>query len=85
MGVIAELAAESELLAKAKAKVCEWIDAPNRPFIKLKASRKKQAARNAREAINAYEYKDEIAAFTNPALIAGLKKTLEMILSKSKS
>jgi enoyl-CoA hydratase/carnithine racemase len=84
-GVIDELADEAELLAKAKAKVCEWIDTPNRPFIKLKASRRRQAARNAREAINAYEYKDEIAAFTNPALIAGLKKTLEIILSKSKS
>jgi len=43
-----------------------------------------KAARAAREAIDAYQYKDEVAAFTNPALIAGLKKTLEMILSKSK-
>jgi enoyl-CoA hydratase/carnithine racemase len=84
MGIIDELAEEAELLAKAKAKVCEYIDTPNRPFIRLKAFQKKHAARNAREAINAYEYKDEIAAFTNPALIAGLKKTLEMILSKSK-
>ena len=81
MGIIDELADEAELLKKAKAKVCEYIDTPNRPFIKLKAIQRKFAARQAREQIDAYEYKGEVATFTNPVVIAGLKKTLEKILA----
>src|SRR4030042_1506410 len=77
MGIIDELADEAELLEKAKAKVCEYIDTPNRPFIKLKAIQRKFAGRQAREQIDAYEYKGEVATFTNPLVIAGLKKTLE--------
>jgi enoyl-CoA hydratase/carnithine racemase len=81
MGIIDELADEAALIEKAKAKVCEYIDTPSRPFIKLKAIQRKFAARQAREQIDAYEYKGEVATFTNPVVIAGLKKTLEKILA----
>lgn len=84
MGIIDELADEAELLEKAKAKVCEYIDTPNRPFIKLKEIERRFAAREARAQIDKYEYKGEVATFTNPVVIAGLKKTLEMILAAGK-
>lgn len=82
MGIIDELVDEAELLEKAKAKVCEYIDTPNRPFIAMKAGHRKFAARQAREAIDACDFSPFVNTFTNPAVIKQLKGSLDRMQSK---
>jgi enoyl-CoA hydratase/carnithine racemase len=77
LGVLDELAEEGELIEQAKARVREYIDTPNRPFMELKTIQRKYAAGRAREGIDANTYQRNVSTFTNPAVIAGLKKTLE--------
>jgi enoyl-CoA hydratase/carnithine racemase len=77
MGIIDELVDEAELLKKAKAKVCEYIDTPNRPFIAMKASQRRLAAKQTREAIDNADFTHLIATFTNPAVIKELKASLD--------
>ena len=82
MGILDELVDEAELLAKAKAKVCEYIDTPNRPFIALKAIQRKYAAQRAREGIDAFDLSQLVKTFTNPAVIKQLKATLDRITKR---
>jgi enoyl-CoA hydratase/carnithine racemase len=82
MGILDELVDEAELLTKAKAKVCEYIDTPNRPFIALKAIQRKYAAQRAREGIDAFDLSQLVKTFTNPAVIKQLKATLERITKR---
>jgi len=84
MGIIDELVEEAKLLEKAKAKVREYIDTPNRPFIGLKASQRKFAAQQAREAIDTCDFKDVVNTFNNPAVIKELKASLERMSTITK-
>lgn len=84
MGIIDELVDEAELLEKAKAKVCEYIDTPNRPFIAMKKGHRKFAAQQAREAIDTADFTHLVATFTNPDVINQLKASLSRMITKGK-
>lgn len=79
MGILDELAEEDELVVKAKAKISEYIDNPNRSFVHLKAIERKHVIRQAREGIDGNTYERNIATFTNPVVIASIKKTIENV------
>ncbi len=79
MAILDELVDETELMEKAKAKVCEYIDTPNRPFISLKEIQKRYAAQKARQGIDAFDLRPLVQTFTNPAVIKQLKATYERI------
>jgi len=76
MGVLDELVEEGELLERAKAIVREYIDTPGRPFIAIKAAQRKQAAQQAREAIDTCDFSSFVETFSNPAVINELKGSL---------
>jgi enoyl-CoA hydratase/carnithine racemase len=77
IGILDELVEETELIEKAKAKVVEYIDTPNRSFIHLKAIERKYVARQAREGIDTNTYQRSVNTFSDPNVIASLKRTLE--------
>lgn len=76
MGIIDELVQGEELLERAKAVVCEYIDTPNRPFIAIKATQRKLAAQQAREAIDSCDFSSFVRTFNNPVVINQLKASL---------
>jgi enoyl-CoA hydratase/carnithine racemase len=82
MGILDELAEEDELLAKAKAKIVEYIDNPNRSFISLKAIERKYVARQVREEIDANTHQRTINTFSDPNVQASMKKTLEKMAQR---
>ena len=84
MGIIDELVDEAELLTKAKAKVCEYIDTPNRPFMALKATQRRFAAQQTREAIDNADFTATVNTFTNPDVIKELKASLARMMTKGK-
>lgn len=63
---------EGELLEKAKAKVCSYIDTPGRPFILLKYLEKKHAADYIRAGIKEYDWNLLVDVFTNEQVLATL-------------
>ncbi len=79
MGILDELVAGEQLLEKAKAKVCEYIDTPNRAFMDLKKCQRKFAAQQARIGIDTHDFSNNVATFTNPEVIKELKATYEGI------
>lgn len=76
IGILDELVEEAKLIEKAKAKVVEYIDTPNRSFIHLKAIERKYVAIQAREAIDTNTYERSVNTFSDPNVIASLKMTL---------
>lgn len=66
---------QTELITKAKAKVCALIDTPGQPFINLKYLQRKQRAQIIRENIDNYDTSSLVETFTNPEVI----QTLTMI------
>jgi len=82
MGIIDELVDASELLEKAKAKVREYIDNPNRPFISIKEGYRRFAAQQIREAIDACDFSMFVKTFTNPDVINQLKASLARMQGK---
>lgn len=82
MGIIDELVDETELLEKAKAKVREYIDTPNRPFMEIKAGYRKFAAKQIREAIDTCDFTPFVNTFTNPEVIKQLKASLARMQGK---
>lgn len=82
MGILDELAEEEDLLAKAKAKIVEYIDNPNRSFITLKAMERKYVARQTREEIDANTHERSIQTFSNPNVQASMRKTMEKMARK---
>jgi len=85
MGIIDELVDAADLLEKAKAKVREYIDTANRPFMKIKADYRKFAARQIREAIDTCDFTPFVNTFTNPEVIEQLKASLARMQSKKSS
>jgi enoyl-CoA hydratase/carnithine racemase len=77
MGILDELVEGGELIAKAKAKIVEYIDTPNRSFVHLKAIERKHVARQAREGIDTNTYQRNIDTFNDPNVKASIKMTLE--------
>lgn len=73
-GIFDELVAdESELLDKAKAKVCSLIDTPGRPFILLKKQEKQHAAKWIRESLAEYDMGHLVRTFSDEKIINTLK------------
>jgi len=74
-GIFDELAAdETELLGKAKAKVCSLIDTPGRPFILLKYLEKRQAAEFLLESHEKFDWNSLAAFYSDESVIASLAK-----------
>lgn len=66
------VAAPEELLPRAKAKVCEYIDTPGRPYIDLKHIEKKHTAAHIVEAVENFDWQILTSKFTNPKIVAFL-------------
>lgn len=64
---------ETELMEKAKAKVCSLIDTPGRPFILLKKAEKQHAAKWIKETLTDYDMGHLIKTFTDEKIINTLK------------
>ncbi len=65
----------TELITKAKAKVCAMIDTPGQPFIRLKLMQRKQRAVTIREYIDNLDWSVLVQTFTKPEVL----QTLTMI------
>ena len=64
---------ETELIEKAKAKVCSLIDTPGRPFILLKQIEKQHAAKWIQEGLKEHDMGHLIKTFSDEKIIATLK------------
>lgn len=63
---------EKELIEKAKAKLCSFIDTPGRPFIQLKAMEKENAVANLRAGIDKYDWNLLVNKFTDKKVVGTL-------------
>lgn len=72
-GIFDEMAEEAELVEKAKAKVCAFIDTPGRPFILLKQLEKQHAAAIIEKGIKEFEWDVLVKIFTDEKVIGTLK------------
>lgn len=74
-GIFDELAAdESELMEKAKAKVCSLIDTPGRPFTMLKHLQKRHAAEYMMQTYDKFDWNTFAKFFFNESVLATLTK-----------
>lgn len=64
---------ETDLIDKAKAKVCSFIDTPRRPFILLKQTEKQHAAKLIKETLAEYDMGHLISTFSDEKIISTLK------------
>lgn len=64
---------EAELIDKAKAKVCSFIDTPGRPFILLKQLEKQHAARWIKETLQVYDMGQLVRTFSDEKIVNTLK------------
>jgi enoyl-CoA hydratase/carnithine racemase len=66
------VATPEELIEKAKAKVCDLIDTPGRPFIDLKQIEKKHTAAHIVKEVENFDWKILTSKFTNPKIVSFL-------------
>ncbi|CFX84029.1 Crotonase superfamily [Syntrophomonas zehnderi OL-4] len=63
---------QDELINQAKAKICNLIDTPGRPFIGLKKLQRQQRAETMRKNIDNFDMNNLVVTFTNPAILQTL-------------
>lgn len=78
-GIFDELAEESELVEKAKAKVCALYDTLRHPFIELKSLQKRQMAKIISEELAEYDWNLMADTFMDEKINKLLKKVLASI------
>lgn len=76
MGMVDEVVAGDELIARAKAIVSLWIDTPNRPFIQIKEGLKRKAAERIRKDLVSINWQDAMA---NTLLNEEVRATLSFV------
>lgn len=78
-GIFDELAEESELVEKAKAKVCSLYDTLRHPFVELKSLQKRQMAKIISEELAEYDWNLMADTFMDEKINKLLKKVLASI------
>lgn len=74
--LVDELLEPEKLITRAKEIICLWIDTPNRPFIQIKQSLKKDTAAGIRNALERENWQDQMV---QTLLSQEVKATLEFV------
>ncbi len=75
MGLVDELVAEYQLIARAKEVVSGWIDTPNRPFIRMKEQLKKETVERIRRRLSEEDWQAGMDCFFRD----DVRQTLEFV------
>lgn len=75
MALVDEVVAESELLDRAKQVVSQWIDTPNRPFMRMKELLKMDTARRISQKLQEENWQDGLKCFFQE----DVRQTLEFV------
>jgi enoyl-CoA hydratase/carnithine racemase len=78
MGAIDEIAAEDELIPRAKEVVCMFMDQPGKAFMKLKEGLRRDTASIIRETMKTENWHESLQCFFNPTVRA----TLDLVQQK---
>lgn len=75
MGVVDEIVSEADLIERAKQIVSQWIDTPNRPFMRMKELLKMDTARRIRRKLQEENWQDGLKCFFQDEV----RQTLEFV------
>lgn len=63
LGIVDEILPADDVVARAKEIIVQWIDTPNRPFIRLKEVMRKEFADKIRKGLKEENWQDEMSCF----------------------